>query len=319
MHLATGLRALLGVVSVAWLAACLPLPTAVGPAGASPVPAVGATAGVPGATPGAPTTAASAALPASPGLSAAPSPAVGPSAPLSLAPSASPPSPTPLPASPAADPSPEPAAPLPAFSPPAGADGPWPVTRVVDGDTVHVTTDAGAVTLRLIGVDTPETVHPTQPVGCYGPEASAYTKATLAGQRVWLESDATQDRLDRYGRRLVYVWLQDGTLFNEALIATGHATEYTYSRAYVHQARFRTAQAAARAAGRGLWGACTGLPTPSPLPSPTPAPAVSPPATPAPEAVSATPAPSCPPGERWVNPYVRSDGTQVRGYCRKAS
>jgi micrococcal nuclease len=314
MHLATGLRALLGVVSVAWLAACLPLPTAVGVQAVASDPTPGPLASASAVVSKAPASPAASVAPASSRAPAAPA-SPGVASPLPPAASAAP--------SPGGPATPPPGAPTPApsaaFTPPVGADGPWAVSRVVDGDTVHVTTDAGNVTLRLIGVDTPESVHPTQPVECYGPEASAYAKSTLTGQRVWLESDATQDRLDRYGRRLVYVWLPEGTLFNEALIATGHATEYTYSRAYVHQARFRAAQAAARAAGRGMWGACTGLPTPSPLPSPTPAPAVSPAATAAPEAAVATPTPSCPPGERWVNPYVRSDGTQVRGYCRKAS
>jgi micrococcal nuclease len=82
---------------------------------------------------------------------------------------------------------------------PAGVDGPRGVVRVVDGDTVVIAPDT---TVRLIGIDTPETVDPRKPVQCFGREASAYAHLLLDGRSVSLEYDPTQGRLDRYGRTL---------------------------------------------------------------------------------------------------------------------
>ena len=81
------------------------------------------------------------------------------------------------------------------------------VERVVDGDTIVV---RGVGRVRLIGVDTPETVDPRRPVEFFGREASAFTKRLLEGQRVRLEYD--WERADRYGRTLAYVYLRDGML-----------------------------------------------------------------------------------------------------------
>lgn len=78
--------------------------------------------------------------------------------------------------------------------------------------------------MRLLAVDTPETVHPTKKIEYYGPEASAFTKDMLTGQKVWIEYGKT--KLDRYGRTLAYVWLEDGTLFNLTLIEEGYARVY---------------------------------------------------------------------------------------------
>lgn len=78
------------------------------------------------------------------------------------------------------------------------------VRRVIDGDTIEVEFEDGAVArVRLIGVDTPETVDPRRPVQCFGAEASARTRELLDGQRVWLERDVSQT--DRFGRLLRYV------------------------------------------------------------------------------------------------------------------
>src|SRR3954447_10890368 len=86
------------------------------------------------------------------------------------------------------------------------------VTRVVDGDTIHVSLDGDDVTIRLIGIDTPETVAPGQPIGCFGPQASAFTTNQLTGEDVILEYD--QDLIDPFGRTLAYVWF-NGRLFNQ--------------------------------------------------------------------------------------------------------
>lgn len=129
------------------------------------------------------------------------------------------------------------------------------VVRVIDGDTIEVDLTAGGIaTVRLIGVDTPETVAPGQPVGCYGREASAFTKQLLEGQPVYLEKDVSET--DRYGRLLRYVHLTDGRMVNEVLVTEGYAQVSTYPPDVKYQERFLTAQAAARDAGRGLWGAC---------------------------------------------------------------
>jgi micrococcal nuclease len=147
-------------------------------------------------------------------------------------------------------------------------DGPYRVVRVVDGDTVVV---SNGDTLRLIGIDTPETVDPREPVQCFGVEASRRAHALLDGAAVELEYDPTQGVLDRYGRTLAYVWLPDGRLFNELMIADGYAHEYTYEVPYRYQARFRAAQRAAQDAQRGLWSPATCAGDTSGPPETTPA------------------------------------------------
>jgi micrococcal nuclease len=77
------------------------------------------------------------------------------------------------------------------------------VVRVIDGDTIVVSIGGLNQTARYIGVDTPETVHPTRPVKCYGPEASIRNKTLVEGQTVYLERDITET--DRFGRLLRYI------------------------------------------------------------------------------------------------------------------
>ncbi|MFI5055686.1 MAG: thermonuclease family protein [Actinomycetota bacterium] len=128
------------------------------------------------------------------------------------------------------------------------------VTRVVDGDTAHVLFRGRDVTVRFIGVDTPETVAPGQPIECYGPAASHFTTRQLTGRRIRLEFDV--DRIDPFGRTLAYSWMRDGSMFNETLVRRGFATVATYPPDTRYVQRFETAQRAAKAAERGLWGAC---------------------------------------------------------------
>jgi micrococcal nuclease len=135
------------------------------------------------------------------------------------------------------------------------------VTRVVDGDTIHVDMDGRDVTVRLIGIDTPETVKPDSPVECFGPEASDFGKSALTGQTITLEFDASQGREDQYGRTLAYVWteLPDGglSLFNLQAVEGGYAVERQYGPTpYAWKAEFRDAQKDAKSADAGLWGAC---------------------------------------------------------------
>jgi micrococcal nuclease len=131
------------------------------------------------------------------------------------------------------------------------------VVRVVDGDTVDVNLDGVTTRVRLIGINTPETVDPNKPVECYGPEASKRAKALLEGQRVLLEADPSQDDRDRYDRLLRYIWFEDGRLFNMQMVLEGYAYEYTYQVPYKYQAVFKAAQRQAEEAQRGLWSPAT--------------------------------------------------------------
>lgn len=127
------------------------------------------------------------------------------------------------------------------------------VSRVVDGDTVEVTlSDGTKEKVRLIGMDTPETVHPTKPVQSYGPEASDYTKAQLTGKEVVLEYDV--EERDKYGRLLAYVYLPSGTMFNATLVDEGYAQLATFPPNVRYVGLFRTLQTEARTAAVGLWG-----------------------------------------------------------------
>ncbi|MBD3777711.1 thermonuclease family protein [Cellulomonas hominis] len=134
------------------------------------------------------------------------------------------------------------------------------VVRVVDGDTLIIDQDGTEVRVRLLGIDTPESVKPDSPVECYGPEAAARTNELAAGKVVRLEGDPTQDTVDQYGRTLAYVWLDDATMLNELLVAEGYAREYTYDQPGSHQAELLEAQQRAQTAGAGLWSACTDRP-----------------------------------------------------------
>lgn len=135
------------------------------------------------------------------------------------------------------------------------------VIRVVDGDTIHVTLRGQDVTVRMVGIDTPETVKPESPIECFGPESSDFAKGELEGRTVTLEYDASQGRTDRYGRTLAYVWIEEAQdelrLFNLEAVAGGYAEERQYgSTPFAWKDAFRAAENAARRSGAGLWGAC---------------------------------------------------------------
>jgi micrococcal nuclease len=131
----------------------------------------------------------------------------------------------------------------------------WRVARIVDGDTVDVTKGRRTLTLRLIGIDTPETVHPTEPIECFGPEATLFATRRLLGERAALEYDRSQGRLDYYDRTLAYVWTTDGEprQFNRDVVRRGYALEYTYDDPYLWQREFQRAQSAAVAQRLGVW------------------------------------------------------------------
>lgn len=133
-------------------------------------------------------------------------------------------------------------------------DNLYSVIKVVDGDTVDVSMGGVTERIRLIGINTPETVDPRKPVECFGVEASNKAKALLTGKKVSLESDSTQGELDKYNRLLRYVFLEDGANFNLLMIKEGYAYEYTYDIPYKYQAEFKQAQRDAQNGKIGLWG-----------------------------------------------------------------
>ena len=138
------------------------------------------------------------------------------------------------------------------------------VVKVVDGDTLDVSINGKTEAIRLIGINTPETVDPRKPVECFGKEASNKAKELLAGKTVGLQNDPTQGERDKYGRLLRYVTLADGTSFNKLMISQGYAYEYTYNKPYKYQAEYKQAQKTASANKKGLWAdtTCKGVATP---------------------------------------------------------
>lgn len=139
---------------------------------------------------------------------------------------------------------------------PGTLHGPYPVARVVDGDTIRVDRDGEEIVVRLIGLDTPEVVAPNRPVECFGPEASERTAELVEGGEVWLEYDEASGLTDKYDRTLAFVWIDEQRMLNEILIAEGFAEEVTYTKGYAHADAFRAAEKQAQASAAGLWGAC---------------------------------------------------------------
>ncbi|HKY77835.1 MAG TPA: thermonuclease family protein [Acidimicrobiia bacterium] len=136
----------------------------------------------------------------------------------------------------------------------SGGDSPTVrVVAVVDGDTVDVAWGGRRERVRLLGVDTPETVDPDRPVGCYGPEAAAFTHRSLQGRAVRLQFD--RERRDRFGRLLAYVDV-DGRRFNDELLAGGYARLLVIPPNGRHARVMLDQELEARSARRGLWGAC---------------------------------------------------------------
>lgn len=132
------------------------------------------------------------------------------------------------------------------------------VREVIDGDTIIVDSAGDRERVRLIGIDTPETVHPTKPVECFGPEASARTKELLPkGTAVTLVRDI--EARDRYGRLLAYVYRSaDGLLVNMDLVLGGYATSYRFPPNDSLSAQFARAETLARSSRSGMWGECRG-------------------------------------------------------------
>lgn len=124
----------------------------------------------------------------------------------------------------------------------------YPVTDVVDGDTVKTLISGHVITIRLLGINTPEVVDPRRPVECYGPEASTETKKLLTNKSVSITLNPNYERVDMYGRLLAYIRLVDpndssttNLFVNEFLIKEGFAYEYTFNEKnpYQYQKQFK--------------------------------------------------------------------------------
>lgn len=128
------------------------------------------------------------------------------------------------------------------------------VTRVIDGDTIEI---SGGQKVRYIGVDTPETVDPNQPTGCFGKEASLKNQELVLGRQVRLEKDVSET--DRFSRLLRYVYITENgneIMVNEELVKQGFALASSYPPDIKYQEILSAAQTEARDKNRGLWASC---------------------------------------------------------------
>jgi micrococcal nuclease len=130
------------------------------------------------------------------------------------------------------------------------------ILKVVDGDTVDIDIKGNTERVRLIGVNTPETKHPTKPIECFGPEASAYlTQLLPKGTHVRIERDI--EARDRYGRMLLYLYRESDNLFiNLDLVSHGYGTPMSIEPNTFHRNDFVHAAALAETTNEGLWKAC---------------------------------------------------------------
>lgn len=135
----------------------------------------------------------------------------------------------------------------------AGGEAEAQVSRVVDGDTIEVALDGVSEDVRYIGVDTPESVTPGEPVECYGRRAGAFNASLVEGERVRLVFDA--ELRDRYGRLLAYVYAGE-RLVNAELVKRGYATTLEIEPNTSKAALLERLELRAGRRGLGLWGAC---------------------------------------------------------------
>ena len=130
------------------------------------------------------------------------------------------------------------------------------VVRVVDGDTIVVSPNEK---VRLIGVDTPETVHPKKLVACFGKEAKQFTRDAVEGKTIRLVMDKVNSKRqhkDKYLRTLAYAYLDDGTMLNRELIRQGYAHAYTRFQ-FRYLIEFRELERQAQTQSVGLWSSCS--------------------------------------------------------------
>lgn len=129
------------------------------------------------------------------------------------------------------------------------------VLSVVDGDTIKVNVRGKTESVRLLAIDTPETVDPRKTVQCFGNEATSRMKSLVSGKYVKLVDDISQGNRDKYSRLLRYAYLEDGTFINRLMVAEGYATSYKqYPTKFLDE--FNKLEKAARENELGLWKAC---------------------------------------------------------------
>jgi micrococcal nuclease len=139
----------------------------------------------------------------------------------------------------------------------AGGSASARLERVIDGDTIVAQVDGHEERVRYIGVDTPETVKPNTPVQCFGPQAHDLNERLLGSEGTALTLRFDRELRDRYGRLLAYVFrAHDGLFVNARLVADGAARTLTIAPNTTRSVQLGDLQHDARAAGRGLWGAC---------------------------------------------------------------
>ncbi|MBN1916067.1 thermonuclease family protein [Candidatus Dojkabacteria bacterium] len=131
------------------------------------------------------------------------------------------------------------------------------ILSVIDGDTVHLNYSGSDITVRLVGIDSPEKNDPAKPVECYSEEASSELSRLLLGKNVYIEEDSKQGKEDRYGRTLLYLWVKDnnGTeiFVNEYMVREGFARAYTkIDSDYLEE--FQTIETEAKSKEKGMWG-----------------------------------------------------------------
>ncbi len=143
------------------------------------------------------------------------------------------------------------------FVKPAFADTTYKVTKVIDGDTINVSINGKNQTVRLLGIDTPESVDPRKPVQCFALEASKKLKNFVLGKNVILVSDSTQGDKDKYGRLLRYMYLPNSTktFINGEMVKQGFAFSYRqYPTKFLN--KFNSFETYARNRSLGLWNSC---------------------------------------------------------------
>jgi len=127
------------------------------------------------------------------------------------------------------------------------------LVRVVDGDTVVVNLAGKEEKIRIIGINTPESVKPHSPVECFGKEAAEHITELLSQKKVLkIETDPTQDTRDRHGRLLAHIFIDEVNIA-EHMISDGYAYEYTYRDPYIYQTQYKDVENQARRLEKGLW------------------------------------------------------------------
>jgi micrococcal nuclease len=133
----------------------------------------------------------------------------------------------------------------------------FPVLKVIDGDTIVVNVRGNKETVRLLGIDTPESVDPRKPIQCFSHEATEKMKELVSGETVMLIDDPTQGNRDKYHRLLRYIYLPDAkhTFINGEMIKQGYAVSYRHYRTLQYD-KFNRLEDHARENGLGLWSKC---------------------------------------------------------------